>query len=252
MQWIESLKHLKTVLEVFGIIFEVDGKIKLSIWRLVVLGVVVTGAIFWGRNAFTATKEPQPSTEPPTTIETTMPQVSPGELRTFGTYDSKRISWQVLDIQDGQALLVSERALVKQPYNSDYGWISWEECSLRNEWLNGTFLNNSFTAKEREAIVGSISLLSIQEVQQYFPNEADRICEAIPGAASEGDNGVKEVEGKIGVCWWLRGTEGKALDAPYVNFEGKNYMNYVGNDYQLVRPAMWVDLNKIENQWEKP
>lgn len=246
MWWIEFLTLLKAVLEVLGIIIEVDGKIKLSIWKLLFLGIIVAGAIFWGRNAFTATKGSPSSTEPPTTIAT----VPPGEFRTFGTYESKPISWQILDSKDGQALLVSEKALVKQPYNSSYGLISWEECSLRNEWLNGTFLSNSFTEKEREAIVGSISLLSLQEVQQYFPNEADRICEAIPGAAAVGDNGVRKGEKTVRVCWWLRGTDGEALDAPYINFEGKNYMNYVGNDYQLVRPAMWVDLNKIENLWE--
>lgn len=243
MRWIEFLTLLKTILEVLGIIVDVDGKIKLSIGRLLALGIVVAGAIYWGKNAFTVAKDPPATTEPP--------QVAPGELRTFGIYDGEPISWEILDSKDGQALMVSEKALVKQPYNSDYGWISWEECSLRNEWLNGTFLSNSFTAKEQEAIVGGISLLNLKEVQQYFPNKVDRVCEAIPGAASEGDNGVRKGEKTVRVCWWLRGTEGNALEAPYVNFEGENYMNYVGNDYLLVRPAMWVDLNKIENLWEK-
>lgn len=251
--WIEFLKILKEVAGFFSIFINIGKKLKLSLWKALALVIITTVAIVFLEKSFATTKEYPSSSEPTSTVETTQSQVTPGELRIFGTYANRSIIWEVLDIQDDQALLVSKYALVIQPYHSNYGEISWEKCSLRNEWLNGTFLRNSFTGEEQKAITGEISLLTLGEVLQYFPKEADRICVAIPGAQSNNDNGVRYGNDgtSMRVCWWLRGTEGLSPDAPYINFDGEDYSNRVANNYLFVRPAMWVDLNKIDNQWER-
>lgn len=64
---------------------------------------------------------------------------------------SDSITWQVLDAQSDQALLIAQKGLDVQPYHTKYGSVTWETSSLR-DWLNTTFLNGAFTAEEQTAI----------------------------------------------------------------------------------------------------
>jgi hypothetical protein len=113
-----------------------------------------------------------------------------------GVVDSNRLVvigeylWRVLDVDktNNKALLLSERITHAKPYNEEYAEITWENCTLR-AWLNGRFLDESFTEEEREKIQDTtidnadnkwygtaggnniedkIFLLSIAEVVQYF------------------------------------------------------------------------------------
>ena len=100
----------------------------------------------------------------------------------FGEYD-----WRVLDVQDGRALLLSDKAIIEnKPYHPEWGEMRWENCALRT-WLNGEFYESFGGAKSRIAETqvetpdnpwfGSkggdptsdrIFLLSIEEVVRYF------------------------------------------------------------------------------------
>ena len=75
----------------------------------------------------------------------------------FGTYPQEKneeivpIEWRVLTVNDKKALLISEYALDCKQYNTSVAGVTWENCSLR-KWLNGTFLNNAFSAEEQAQI----------------------------------------------------------------------------------------------------
>ena len=77
------------------------------------------------------------------------------------------ITWRVLEVSDGTALLLSDRSLDSVPYHAEYRDVFWEDCDLRG-WLNGSvsfdedtayggrsFLEMAFTEQERQAIIVS-------------------------------------------------------------------------------------------------
>ena len=77
------------------------------------------------------------------------------------------LRWRVLDIQDGKALLLSDRMPDSVPFHAVDTDVAWDRCTLRS-WLNGYgadnneqgldytgrgFIDRAFTSSEREAIL---------------------------------------------------------------------------------------------------
>ncbi|GHU55085.1 hypothetical protein AGMMS49975_16480 [Clostridia bacterium] len=145
-------------------------------------------------------KQPQKSPQPQTSAAT-LPMQSTSTSKTnsmvvpvvgstikFGKYD-----WRVLDVQNGQALLVAKDATHnKMKYNENRTDVTWETCTLR-KCLNEEFLL-TFSEQEQSRILtttntnednqwhgtkgGSktndrIFLLSISEVVKYFGDSGD-------------------------------------------------------------------------------
>jgi len=79
----------------------------------------------------------------------------------FGGYD-----WRILEKYNGKMLLLSEKAIVSQPFHDTFEDVAWESSSIR-KYLNGVFLA-SLPQEERSKIVDEIFLLSIDEVLKYF------------------------------------------------------------------------------------
>ena len=81
------------------------------------------------------------------------------ETMTFGTYEqdnntangAEDIVWRVLAKEDGKALIISEKALDCQPYNTSYTDVTWADCTLRS-WLNSTFYNAAFSSADKQRI----------------------------------------------------------------------------------------------------
>ena len=205
--------------------------------------------------------------------------VEKGAYITFGKYEqdndttngSEDITWLVLEIKDGKALVISQYALDYTTYNQDYSRVSWETCTLR-KWLNDNFLTSAFSDSEKtmipavevsadpnlaysEANPGNatqdqIFLLSIVEANQYFDSDSAKQC--IPTTYA-----VKKGAQKGGDTWWLRSPGHPSLSyagapqlkgdyqasAAIVNSDGK-----IDKDGELVhweaavRPALWIDL----------
>jgi hypothetical protein len=130
-----------------------------------------------------------------------------GDRVEFGTWRDKPITWRVLAIEDGQALVISEDILSVRQYD-DLGvssidqidWntatTTWAESDIR-AWLNDEFLDIAFTGGEQGTINLShisnpdnpeysteggaetedkVFLLSIDEAKRYFSNSGDRIA----------------------------------------------------------------------------
>ena len=152
--------------------------------------------------------------------------VAVGDSIVFGRYEQDNdpengpedIEWIVLDVRDGQALLISRFLLDCVPYQEDFSDTTWENCSLR-KWLNDTFLNTAFTEDEQTVIAeetvpadenpsydtdtgndmtDKIFLLSVSEADEYFNSKEARACTATEYAAVQGATGGAEN------WWWLR------------------------------------------------
>ena len=186
-----------------------------------------------------------------------LPELRIGQTIEFGHYEQdgdtengeEAIEWQVLDIRNGNALIISRNALAASKFKSSASGAKWETSQIR-EWLNGEFIETVFTQDERNAIQTTlidnylnddIFLLSAEEAETYFADNSARI--ASPTAAI-----VRNVNIQNGACgWWLRSSNEKdkerAMFVDYkgaINTKGKAvYSKGIG-----ARPAMWINASK--------
>lgn len=200
-----------------------------------------------------------------------------GDTVFFGTYEQdnntangqENIEWLVLARKDNRILVISEKALDCQPYNTSVAGVevTWESCSLR-KWMNDSFLNTAFSAEEQALIESSnvsadknpefstnpgnattdkVFLLSIPETEKYFTTYESLMCAPSAYAKEQGaytSDFYKTASGE-GMCWWWLRSPGVLSDnAAYVVDDGwVDYLGaYVGFDDTCVRPAMWINL----------
>lgn len=186
--------------------------------------------------------------------------VKTGDVVQLGGHD-----WRVLEVQDGKALVLSEKILTTRAYHPEGGEISWAESDIR-AYLNGAFLNETFSDAEKDRIletnienksnskygtgagddtVDQVFLLSAKEVEGWLPEASDRIAQ-------------HEETGET-LLWWLR-TPGKGKDyaadittTGVVDYHGLLVVqagnnegvagttgDYASNVEGGVRPAMWI------------
>lgn len=219
-------------------------------------------------------------------IETVSTEV--GERITFGSYPQgadgtvKPIEWQVLDVQDGMALLISVYGLDAKPYN-EYRIedVSWETCTLR-AWLNNDFMNTAFTEEEKTQIAKTtvineynpisgadsgndtedqMFLLSLEEVQEYFDLDmidngetycaGDSCCctpteyAAFMGAYVYEAKKAKNENYNGNTGWWLRSPgfdDSIAAHVTAVGYCTGSAEVHPDSREGAVRPSMWIDL----------
>ncbi len=196
-----------------------------------------------------------------------------GDIVYFGTYEqdnntengAENIEWLVLDVVDGQALVVSKYALDAVAFHTENVSVSWEKSALR-KWLIGDFLDSAFSEKELTAIpISSVEadyneiyettsgnstndklfLLSVDEAKKYFAADEDRQCTATEYAVQKG---VEVTEENNNCWWWLRTTGAFDYYASYVFSDGEvlAHGGRVANGYIAARPAMWIDLSLVQ------
>ena len=195
-------------------------------------------------------------------------QMSAGDVITFGRYEqdgdlsngSEPVEWQVLEVKDGRALLISRYALDTMPYHSEFAPVTWADCSLR-QWLNGTFLFTAFTEEEQARIpevtnsnpdnpeIGTpggedtldrVFLLSINEVKHYWPSVKERVCESTPSVIQNGGY----VDPNFGTSfWWLRSPGWSSESAAIIFSHGLIYAygSSVTTSARVVRPSIWIE-----------
>lgn len=189
--------------------------------------------------------------------------ISVGDIIKFGSYfqsanmpGKESIEWQVLDINDGKALLISKYGLDAKP-SFDYGSKKayWEISSLRG-WLNGAFFNTAFNNNEKERIVfytngytqDKVFLLSDNEAEKYFTSKDKRKCFATEYAKKSGVyTGNGKIFSKDNSCmWWLRSHNDDFI-ADHVSMDGSTTTTINPASCCIaVRPAIWIQL-QIEN-----
>ena len=174
-----------------------------------------------------------------------------GDTVVFGLFEqdgnvengAEAISWRVLDVDDGQALLISEHGLAGKTM---FNWLSklpakdsrWNDSGLR-EWLEGEFIHEAFTIEQRGSI-SEVTCLSVEEAKRYFKNDADRVCMPTAHAARQG---VLVGFDEKGCQWWLRFPGAVSALLPCVDYDGS-----IGSDSAIgllplaVRPVLRVEL----------
>lgn len=192
-----------------------------------------------------------------------------GDIVYFGTYEldndtsngKENIEWLVLAKENNRILVISDKALDRQPYNSSRTRVTWETCTLR-KWLNNDFINAAFYAEERakiptitvsadknpkydtdpgNATEDKVFLLNITEVNKYFSSDSARQCRPTDYAVANG-----AYKSNDNVCWWwLRSPGYRQCSATIVYYGGDvNELGYgVSNDGYAVRPAMWITID---------
>ncbi|MEI6578428.1 MAG: DUF6273 domain-containing protein [Eubacteriales bacterium] len=193
-----------------------------------------------------------------------------GDTIVYGSYEQdnntangkEQISWEILALENGKALLISEKILDTKPYNEENVNITWELCTLRT-WLNKDFFNNSFSATEQTAIVATtvinkeinqnkisggkdtndkVFLLSKKESEKYFASNKARVAQGTDFAKSNGLYLTANSDKVESGLWWLRSPGHVKSSVGIVDNAGTvgdwdAYYTSIG-----VRPAIWITL----------
>jgi hypothetical protein len=183
-----------------------------------------------------------PASTPPASL-------AAGGSVTWGAYAGKPLEWQVLEARDGKALLITKGIVDMKAYNTAYGKVTWEDCTLR-KWLNSDFYNAAFSFAQKESIEETelvnnsgaeqgtpgasyttrdkVFLLSVDEARLYFADDAAR---------------VSMYNGEV-VGWWLRSAGSVTNSAALIRESGDVYVSgvSVSGDSVGIRPALWVSL----------
>jgi serine/threonine protein kinase len=175
-------------------------------------------------------------------------------------------TWRVLDMQDGNALLLSEEIIEERAYHNEYEDCTWENCDLR-KYLNESFIN-SFTQEEQDVMVevsnsnddnqwyyieggedtkDKVFLLSLKEVADYFGDSGQLgINNDIWRIYDQYNQARKAKYGNESMWWWLRSPGISDTNAAYVlsngvlDVGGSNIDDAEGG----VRPALWIKVDQ--------
>jgi len=185
-------------------------------------------------------------------------QFTAGDTVRFGIEGSGLISWEILDISDTYALLISEVPICEKKYNETNTAVSWENCTLR-QWLNSEFLELYFTDYQLLYITARITpgsgnslskyenqwvepcvdtidkafILSIEEAEYYFINNSARATTY--GKSAIGSNITQ---------YWLRSPGISASTAAYIGYDGS--IQWLGQRVyksDKVRPVIQVKFS---------
>ena len=198
---------------------------------------------------------------------TSVNQISVGDHLTFGTYEqdgdisngAEPIEWRVLAVENGRALLITEKLLDYVQYDEKYADVTWENCTLRI-WMNQIFYNISFDSIEQNKISETtntnddnpihksdggnatkdkVFALSISEVKDFFSSYDSRIAFTTVYA-----HGKSYDVSDHSAIWWLRSPGSNNLNAASVSYTGEvtDYGLTVNIKGIAVRPAIWVQF----------
>lgn len=179
------------------------------------------------------------------------------------TYEKEKIEWLVLSEDEDRLFIVSKKSIVFRRFDKDGR--RWNDSEIR-QWLNADFINEAFSHYEQPSIIKTdvtttfvteepcagyecadihtqdrIFLLSVEEVERYFPEKVSRIQKK-SGLASY----ALEEERKYTNAWWLRNTGGFSGAALLVLEDGNFYGDASTQNIEGIRPAMYISRNYNE------
>ena len=215
-------------------------------------------------------------------IITQLQNAAVGDSVIFGSYEQdneisngkESIEWIVLEKADGEAKLITKYIIDALPFNENqthgqkkdgsYYYTYWAQCSLHS-WLNETFFNEAFDSNEKSIILKKtvkaeknsapfdygagpdtsdyVHILSIKEVQKYFPKISDRVAEKTL-YAKYGNGKPENMADKN--WWWLRNPGMYPYCAAVVLSKGgyeEEKGNWIGRgagNYGGVRPVICI------------
>ena len=175
----------------------------------------------------------------------------------FGPYE-----WLVLDQIEGHSLLITRDVIACLPFANSKKDSTWGKSLLR-KWLNKEFLQ-SFLPEE-EAIIEEapvqnglsdsnteedstwdrVFLLSIEEVNNLFKTDIDRICTPNRIAEKEGVYNWSYINN---ACWWWLRDQNYDGSVPCVSHDGLIIKRGVNASFPGVgvRPAIWIRTSELK------
>ena len=200
-----------------------------------------------------------------------------GDYYLFGNF-----IWRVLEVKEGQALIMTEEIIEQRDYHSQLKEVTWKDCELRH-YLNETFYQ-TFSEQDREKIIETVNsnsdnswyqanggedtkdrifLLSMDETVRYYFGNSSRLLD-FPAKnqrywfqrKDENNINRRATYLKASWWWWIR-TPGKNNKvAVYIHGDGNigiqgngvskrntNVIHPVTNDTRGgVRPALWLKI----------
>lgn len=111
------------------------------------------------------------SDAPENIIQQRLADIKVGDVIPFGKYQ-----WKVLDVQGNEALLITDRVILKKElhHDSQARGAIWERCTLR-KYLNGSFLARNFGPGEKSLILEKSIENKNHFIATPIPNTNDRI-----------------------------------------------------------------------------
>ena len=197
-----------------------------------------------------------------------------GSTVEFGHYEqdndesngAEPVSWILLAVEDGKALMLAEKGLDFKQYNphtkeANWGVGEYADSQLRT-WLEEDFEVQAFSNQELNSLTDHVTLLTEDEFNNLVPY-TNRICSLTDYAYQKKVTTLTSHDryDYIGhKCeWWLRSNE-------YKNYYGGYYVpkyveasdnetwvmsGWLGSNYDnsgAVRPAIWVNINTSNDQ----
>ena len=178
-------------------------------------------------------------------------QTDVGSTITYGKYEQdgeasngkEDIEWRILSKEDGRVLVISEYALEQKNYNDTLDDVTWESCSLR-AWLNGDFINNSFTDDEKDKIPS----VSLENNNNTYYN--------IPGGDSTTDKvfilSIEEIFTYFGEPKWTNGGANDFADEKLICPATQQAINngvaskeFTSDDYNVYKSYYWYTTDAI-------
>jgi hypothetical protein len=248
-------------------------QILFALTGVIVAGFLLAGFIFGSNTLSGRGKSPYSSAKT-------------GDAIQFGRFNfpdgnTLEINWRVLDVYNGNALIISDKILISNTYHYDAaklekvsmreyqsGAVTWEKSSIR-QYLNGSFYDDAFTTEEKAWIVESmiansanpwygtpggidttdkVFLLNIEEVVKYF-GDSGQLRDKNRGNIHWIDDQynstrIAKFANDNASWWWLRSPGRNSNRVVYVLDSG--YIDFSGgffyHDDGGVRPALWLKL----------
>ena len=197
-------------------------------------------------------------------VETPNQLMIKDDIINFGAF-----KWQVLDIKNSKALIITEGITELRWYNDHFVDITWAECELR-KYLNNEFYN-TFNQDEKAKIaavtncnpdnpwfktkggtdtIDSIFLLSLEEVCKYFGDSIETLLNKgnQKWLIDDENNQKRQARYNGEYHWWrLRSPGYYGRTSASINSRGNVYVRGNGvygrpKDGGGVRPALWLKL----------
>ncbi|MDE6714694.1 MAG: hypothetical protein K2K20_13290 [Lachnospiraceae bacterium] len=211
-----------------------------------------------------------------TAEQVSLEKAEAGDIVLFGSYEQDNdiengvepIAWQVLEISDGQALLLSVDVLDAKAYDTESAVISWKDCSLR-EWLNSEFYQTAFSEEERlqisdhclfegwNLVVDKVFIMGEDDLDKYLESgslgygsarvsDIHRRLMAVPTVYAQAE-GCSFVEGYTD--WWIRSDAVVdhifCIDTKGLTYDNGMIVNNIGisaTDVRGIRPVISVSV----------
>ena len=219
---------------------------------LVLLATLVSCDFLW---------DPSPTPRPSPT-PTPAPLLSALEVGDLVNLEARGV-WRVLEVNEYEALLLSNTSIGQRRIHSDIG-VTWADSDIR-AWLNDYYLN-VFTEEVRARIISVtnstndnpwqgtsggedttdyIFLLSVEEVIKFFGDSGQLDNFDIDRGYISDRYNRERIGRQAGETynWWLR-TPGFGYDS-FIMVNGRGWIMHSGvgkTSLQGIRPALWLNI----------